>query len=83
VDIMGLGSITHARWPYRLGLVRGAGRIGRLIVGVALALQVRRERRMLLRLDDRALKDIGFNRGDAYAEAHRSFWDIPGDRMRL
>jgi uncharacterized protein YjiS (DUF1127 family) len=36
---------------------------------------------MLLGMDDRALKDMGFNRGDAYAEAYRPFWDIPADRL--
>jgi uncharacterized protein YjiS (DUF1127 family) len=54
-----------------------------LILALELALEIRSERRMLLSMDDRALKDIGFNRGDAYAEAHRSFWDIPVDRLRL
>jgi hypothetical protein len=28
-------------------------------------------------LDDRALKDLGLARGDAYAEATRACWDIP------
>jgi hypothetical protein len=30
-------------------------------------------------LDDRALKDLGLARADAYAEATRACWDIPGD----
>lgn len=77
-----MGSILQARWPSRPRLGLGAGRLTRLVVKAALALQVRRERRMLLRLDDRALKDIGLNAGEAYAEANRSFWDIPIDRMR-
>jgi uncharacterized protein YjiS (DUF1127 family) len=34
---------------------------------------------MLLGLDDRALKDLGLARGDAYAEATRACWDIPKD----
>ena len=33
-------------------------------------------------LDERTLKDIGFNRNDAYAESGRSFWDLPVDRLR-
>jgi uncharacterized protein YjiS (DUF1127 family) len=66
-------------WP-ALGSI--AERVWHLILAAELALQVRRERRMLLGLDDRALKDIGFNRGEAYAEAQRSFWDIPVDRLR-
>jgi uncharacterized protein YjiS (DUF1127 family) len=36
----------------------------------------------LLIMDDRALKDVGFSRGDAQAEAHRSFWELPIDRVR-
>lgn len=59
-----------------------AGQIWRLIVSFELALRVRRERRLLATLDERALKDIGFNRGDACAEAARSFWDVPVDRLR-
>jgi uncharacterized protein YjiS (DUF1127 family) len=58
-----------------------AGAIMHLISVLEIALEVRRERRMLLGMDDRALKDIGFNRGDAYAESRRSLWDIPPDRL--
>ena len=43
-------------------------------------MQVRKERRMLMRLDDRALQDIGFDQGRAYGEANRTFWDVPVDR---
>ena len=67
------------RDPERVALGRRLWRLG-LALGVAL--KVRRERRMLLRLNDRALKDMGFNRGEAYAEAQRSFWDVPIDRLR-
>lgn len=38
---------------------------------------VRRQRRALLKLDDRALEDIGISRKEARAEASRSFWDAP------
>jgi uncharacterized protein YjiS (DUF1127 family) len=65
--------------PARVSLGR---RVWRSAAALALALKVRRERRMLLRLDERTLKDLGFNRGDACAEAHRSFWDLPVDRLR-
>jgi uncharacterized protein YjiS (DUF1127 family) len=54
-------------------------RIGRLVDTIELAVEMRRERRMLLGLDDRALKDLGLARADAYAEATRACWDIPGD----
>jgi uncharacterized protein YjiS (DUF1127 family) len=33
-----------------------------------------RQRRALLRLDDRMLKDIGISRADAEREASRPFW---------
>ena len=58
-------------------------RIWHLALALELALAVRRERRMLLGLDDRTLRDIGFGRSEAYTEAQRSFWDIPIDRLRL
>ncbi len=40
-------------------------------------LDVARQRRELLALDERALKDIGISRIDALREANASFWDIP------
>ena len=42
-------------------------------------LRVARQRRQLLKLDDRALKDIGISSADADAEATRGFWNIPED----
>jgi uncharacterized protein YjiS (DUF1127 family) len=33
-----------------------------------------RERRLLLALDDRSLKDLGLSRADARREAARPFW---------
>jgi uncharacterized protein YjiS (DUF1127 family) len=74
-------SITPAMSRRRPGLARITRRIWHLILVLELALDVRRERRMLLRMDDRALKDIGCNRGEAYGEAHRPFWDIPRARL--
>jgi uncharacterized protein YjiS (DUF1127 family) len=67
----------------RPGLFRIADGIRRLILDLDLVLEVRCERLMLLRMDDRALKDIGLSRGEAYAEARRSLWDIPRDRLLL
>jgi uncharacterized protein YjiS (DUF1127 family) len=69
-----------ARWPDRFRITHG---IRRLIFGLDLVLDVRCERRMLLRMDDRALKDIGLSRSEAYAEARRSLWDIPRERLLL
>jgi uncharacterized protein YjiS (DUF1127 family) len=56
-------------------------RIVRFLRAFGLALQVRRERRMLLGMDDRTLKDLGLS-GIAHAEASRPFWDVPLDRLR-
>ena len=42
------------------------------------AMTVARERRMLLQLDDRMLKDIGIGRSEAFYEASKPFGDIPG-----
>ena len=61
----------HARLP------KG---IARFIRFITLALEVRRERRMLLGLNEHALKDLGL-RGDAHAEANRPFWDLPVERL--
>jgi uncharacterized protein YjiS (DUF1127 family) len=61
-----------------LGLVLGLGRrIGRLVDFVMRAGEVARQRRALMRLDDRMLKDIGASRADAYREGSRSWWDLP------
>ncbi len=40
-------------------------------------LDVARQRRQLLSLDERKLKDVGISRTDAIREANRQFWDIP------
>lgn len=49
-----------------------------LISRVAKALAIRRERRALMTLDDRMLADVGLSRTDAYREAHRPLFDLPG-----
>ncbi len=66
--------------PGRVGIGDG---LRRLIFALDLALDVRRERRMLLSMDDHALKDIGFSRSEVYAEARRPLWDLPRDRLLL
>jgi uncharacterized protein YjiS (DUF1127 family) len=45
-------------------------------------LYIARQRKDLLELDDRLLKDIGVSRIAAGREANRSFWDIPQAMMR-
>jgi uncharacterized protein YjiS (DUF1127 family) len=63
---------------YPRGIAKG---ITRVIRTIALAFQVRRERLMLLRMDDHMLKDLGLS-GLAEAEASRPFWDVPLERLR-
>ena len=63
------------------GIARTGARIAHLIGTIEVALQVRRERRLLRGMDDRMLKDLGLN-GNAHAEASRPFWDVPADRLR-
>ena len=64
------------------GLTHFATGLSNLALTIGLAMQVRKERRLLMRLDDRALQDIGFDKGRAYNEASRTFWDVPVDRLR-
>jgi uncharacterized protein YjiS (DUF1127 family) len=78
--VMSSIALTQSR-PSTRSSRRFAGRFRFLLATLWLALQVRRERRALLALDDATLKDLGFNRSDAYAEAQRSFWDVPADRL--
>ena len=54
----------------------------RALQTLELALQVRKERRMLRELGTAGLKDIGLNSSDVHAEFGRSFWDVPVDRLR-
>lgn len=75
--------IVCARSRPRNRLLQAATLTSRLARAIATAIEVRRERRRLLSLDERALKDMGFNKGQADCEASRSFWDIPADRLRM
>jgi uncharacterized protein YjiS (DUF1127 family) len=78
-------SFANAQPAHRASRARSAGGIRRLICVVVrfleLAIDVRSERRALLKLDDHLLKDIGLSRCEAWAEACHSFWDIPRDRL--
>jgi uncharacterized protein YjiS (DUF1127 family) len=42
--------------------------------------ELHRQRRLLLSLDDRLLRDIGISRADARKEALRPFWHDPWSR---
>ena len=44
--------------------------------------EVARQRRAVLELDERLLKDIGITRADAEHEASRPFWDLAQERWR-
>jgi uncharacterized protein YjiS (DUF1127 family) len=44
--------------------------------------EVARQRRALLTLDERLLKDIGITSADAEREASRPFWDLAHERWR-
>jgi uncharacterized protein YjiS (DUF1127 family) len=59
-----------------------AGWISRAVLTIELAMQVRKERRALRQLGEAGLKDIGLSRADVDGELHRSFWDVPVDRLR-
>jgi uncharacterized protein YjiS (DUF1127 family) len=59
-----------------------ASNLWRAIGALEMAFRIRRERRLLAGLDERALKDIGFSTAEAHAESSRSFWDVPVDRLR-
>jgi uncharacterized protein YjiS (DUF1127 family) len=70
--------------PARLAgaFTRQGERMARLVGRIEHAMQVRRERRLLLGLGDGMLKDLGLDRGSAYAEGTRPFWDVPADSAR-
>ena len=51
--------------------------ITHLILKLLRWLELIEQRRRLLQLDDRMLKDIGVSRADAERESQRSFWDDP------
>jgi uncharacterized protein YjiS (DUF1127 family) len=67
--------------PVRLGpgLPAWTRRAIELILGWQ---EVARQRRALLKLDERLLKDIGITRADAEREASRPFWDPAQERWR-
>jgi len=72
----------YSRGPYltRLDGVRAFGQyLVRFTHYFQTSLDVARQRKQLLALDESALKDIGISRTDALREANRDFWDIPED----
>ena len=53
---------------------RSAADVIRVVEALALWMARARQRRNLLALDDRALRDVGVNRAEAEAEAAKPFW---------
>ena len=66
------GTVMHSTLSTQLEC--GPSRTTRFPVSEWLA--TARQRRVLARLDARALRDIGITRADAQAEAQRPFWDV-------
>jgi uncharacterized protein YjiS (DUF1127 family) len=62
-------SISHAR-PFRPVLPT----FGAMVATVERLAERRRQRRALLALDDRMLRDIGLSTADAWQEGSKSFW---------
>jgi uncharacterized protein YjiS (DUF1127 family) len=59
-----------------LARLRTAG--ARLVIALLQWHELAQQRRRLLSLDDRMLKDIGITRADAHLEGTRRFWDAGG-----
>ncbi len=57
------------------------GKLKRVIRGLDVLGQIRRERRDLLELEDHLLRDIGVDRDAAIREGSRSYWDVPAGRL--
>jgi uncharacterized protein YjiS (DUF1127 family) len=50
--------------------------IARVVAKLGEWLELRRQRRALLALDEKLLKDIGLAPSDAWREAHKPFWRV-------
>ncbi len=56
------------------------GQLLRFVGQLPAAYRVYTERQSLLGLSDHTLKDIGLSRADAFREANKPWWQIPGNR---
>jgi uncharacterized protein YjiS (DUF1127 family) len=63
------------------GIADYVRQVGHWVAFVRSVMTVARERRMLLQLDDRMLKDIGIGRSEAFYEASKSLADVPFRRL--
>jgi uncharacterized protein YjiS (DUF1127 family) len=68
---------ARSAWDMRAKFAAGAISPVGLLRFLADIVRVRAERRSLMALDDRMLKDIGLSRGQAENEAGRSIFDVP------
>lgn len=68
---------ARSAWDMRAKFAAGAISPVGLLRFLAEVVRVRAERRSLMALDDRMLKDIGLSRGQAENEAGRSIFDVP------
>ena len=69
-------TVQHSS-SHQSGIADYVRQVARWVAFVRSAMTVARERRMLLQLDDRMLKDIGIGRSEAFHEAGKPFGDIP------
>ncbi len=56
------------------------GQLLRAVRQLPTAYRIYCERQELMGLSEHTLKDIGLSRADAYREANRPFWHVPGNR---
>jgi uncharacterized protein YjiS (DUF1127 family) len=61
---------------------RGEAPFARLFARLRLALEARRERQALARLDADLLADLGLLPAQVEAESRRPFWDVPATWRR-
>ena len=77
-----MSSVAYCTAPSSSRSMSIGARVRATFRRLAAAITVRAERRALMSLDEAALKDMGFNSGQAHREYGRSFWDVPVDRLR-
>jgi uncharacterized protein YjiS (DUF1127 family) len=56
------------------------GQLLRIVRQLPAAYRIHNERQALMGLSDSTLKDIGLSRADAFREASKPWWQIPGNR---
>jgi len=74
-------AVIHQSSRHRNGLSDYVRHVARWAGFLVAAVTVARERRALMELDDRMLKDIGLGRSEAYSEGSKPFGDLPATRV--